>query len=523
MAAGETPMSAASETEIKLLASPAMLASLRTHPRLAGVGDGAESTGLLVTTYFDAVDHRLQRAGISLRTRCRGRDREQTVKCASLAGGAVRRGEWTSALAGDEPVVRDLPAPARALVGQVLGRAKLRPIATTRIERTVRRLVVGGSLVEIAFDTGRLEVGDRSEPVCELELELLDGSLHDVVALVLELPVGPGLRWSIRSKSRRCNMLGDRLASDAQPCAPAAQAPSLLPGMDVATGFQAIAWSCLDHLLTNTQLVIETGEPEAVHQCRVAIRRFRAACKLFRDVLVDDEAQVIAAGVKAAGRVLGQVRDLDVLHHRLAGQIAGNRPHRLSAQVEKVRADAIREAQATLASAGFQRLLFQIARWIEAGEWRRAGAETGSDRPLLPFARHILSKARHKLHPKAAALHRMSDPALHRLRIRAKTLRYAMEFFAPLWTDAPAPDIQGKSLHSLKGVQDALGELHDLAVAAGNRAALLDGLDPIDAAEMAVEFELIQPPRAKTHGKLVKSAEKSLSRALRIPGWWTLD
>lgn len=127
------------EIEIKLTATPAMLENLRTHPRLAG----EDRTVTLTTTYFDTSGGRLRRGGAALRIRDAGESREQTLKLVSSHGASVRRNEWNVAVAGDLPEPSDFPAKARSALARLLGGEPLEPVATTRIERTMRRLHFG--------------------------------------------------------------------------------------------------------------------------------------------------------------------------------------------------------------------------------------------------------------------------------------------------------------------------------------------------------------------------------------------
>lgn len=296
------------EIEIKLTATPAMLENLRTHPQLAGEDQAAT----LTTTYFDTSGGRLKRGGAALRIRDAGESREQTLKLVSPNAASVRRNEWNVAVAGDLPEPSGFPAKARSALARLLGGETLEPVATTRIERTTRRLHFGDSAIEIAFDVGTIEAGGRKEDVCELELELVQGNLVDVIALALKLPLGPDLSWSISSKAERCHAL----AYAVPPAAAHAKPVRLSPAMNVAQGFHAIAWNCLEQLLANYPMVIATGDPEGVHQARVAIRRLRAAGNVFAELTDDEAGPILRAELKAVAAGLGQARDLHVLLER---------------------------------------------------------------------------------------------------------------------------------------------------------------------------------------------------------------
>lgn len=505
------------ETEIKLAASSAMLANLRAHPALSG----DERTRTLVTTYFDTPDGRLRRGGGTLRIRDGGGGREQTFKLSMPGGASVRRGEWNAPLAGDRPDAAGFPARARTALARLVGGAALEPVATTRMERTTRRLHFGRSTIEIAFDLGTVEAGGREQAICELEIELVAGHLANVVDLALLLPLGPDLAWSVSSKAERCQLL----VRDQQPAAVRAVAPGLSGGMDVAAGFQAIGWNCLGQLLANYPLVIASGDPEAVHQCRVAIRRLRAACALFHKVADDDAAPLLRAELQAVAGALSPSRDLHVLAERVSRWAVGgcHDANELLAHLGVRQARAMRSAQELLSGPSFQRLLFECAGWIENGEWLRRKGETGGDGPLVSFAAHTLSKRRENLRRRAARLADMSDAERHALRIVAKKLRYGAEFFAPLFRGGKSSARQGRFVTALAGVQESLGELNDAAAAGAMRTTPFDDIEPIAAARLRAQLEDILAGQGDARGKLLKAAGRSLARAASAHPWWKVE
>ena len=82
--------------------------------------------------------------------------------------------------------------------------------------------------------------------------------------------------------------------------------------------------------------------------------------------------------------------------------------------------------------------------------------------PLAPLARGRLARWQRAIASEATRFAQLDDAARHRLRRRAKRLRYASEFVESLFG--------GKEMRrfaeSLRAVQQALGELGDLALAA---------------------------------------------------------
>lgn len=495
------------ETEIKLAARPSLLDELRAHPLLSG----EDRTSTLVTTYFDTVGGKLRRGGASLRIRHDGEQREQTLKLNPSKAAGIRRGEWNAEASGEAPDCDAFPKAARTFLSRLLDGGLLEPVATTRVERTARRIHFGTSAIEVAFDVGNITAGEREAPVSELELELVEGTLADVLRLASQLPLGHDLYWSVHSKAERSH----ELAFDLSPPAARAKAVRMAPGTRVTAGFQTVAWSCLAQLLANYPLVIAIGDLEAVHQSRVAIRRLRAAFSVFGDVIEDKTLPLLRAEFKAVAQALGPARDLDVLIRQIAGA-----DDELLSHLGVLRSKAVQAAQAMLSTGEFQRLLFELALWIESGDWIVQGHEAGGDRELAPFAGAELSRRRRKLKRASGKIAELSDAERHRLRINAKKLRYAGEFFAPVFRGKAAAQHRRAFAKALSRLQDSLGELNDIAVAAERQPAYFEGLEPITAARLGAELDEALDHRHKSRRKLLKIAEASLEGMAAVPSWW---
>jgi inorganic triphosphatase YgiF len=488
------------ETELKLAASPAMLLGLRDHPLLAG----KDRALTLATRYFDTPEGALHHGGASLRLRESGGSAEQTFKHKRHGDGGLHRGEWNAPAVTAEPDPAAFPAEARALLQGLLRDQWPQPLAVTHIERTTRRLRFGGSTIEAAFDSGTVEAAGASEPASELELELIDGQAADLFALARQLPLGPELGWSTASKAERGHALALRLPFAAVRAADVA----LTPAMSVGEGFHAIAWSCLAQLLGNYGEVIASANADAVHQSRVAIRRLRAAFSLFGDAVADDHSLVFRAEWKAAAAGLGPVRDLDVLIARIAAGADGNEHDDLLAHLQSRRAIAATAAQALLAGADFQQLLVRFAEWLERGM-------PCAPAPLATFATDILRRRRRTL-VRGKTLAALPDEALHALRIKGKKLRYAVEFFAALYPRKG----RRRFAKALGALQEALGNVHDLAVARDQRDDLFADLDPIVGAGLSAELATLLAAHGPKRRQLIRSAAKALNRIAQAPAWW---
>jgi triphosphatase len=194
------------ETELKLSLSAPDLPRLLAHPLLAQ-GGGVQR---LLNTYFDTPDLTLQQRRMAVRERLAGQQWLLTVKTAGQSrGGLSRRQEWegpTTPGSLQFDTLVDDPALAQDLMAL---RPNLRALFCTDFER--QRWVIGhaGSEIEVALDQGRIHVPgtDRSEPLLELELELLSGPESALMALadvLRQTPQGPvALAPSDASKAQR--------------------------------------------------------------------------------------------------------------------------------------------------------------------------------------------------------------------------------------------------------------------------------------------------------------------------------
>jgi inorganic triphosphatase YgiF len=194
------------ETELKLSLSETALPRLLTHPLLATTGQKQR----LLNTYFDTPELALQQARMAVRERLAGDQWLLTVKTAGHSSqGLSRRQEWEGpttpgALAFDT-LVDDL-----ALCNTLIDiRPALQTMFCTDFERQRWVIAHAGAQIEVALDQGRIHVPGTSlsEPLLELELELLSGPEEALMALadlLRQTPQGPvTLAPSDASKAQR--------------------------------------------------------------------------------------------------------------------------------------------------------------------------------------------------------------------------------------------------------------------------------------------------------------------------------
>lgn len=456
----------AEEIELKLALPESARRAFLRHPLLAGATK--LGTRKLANVYYDTSDLALHRHAIALRTRKEGRRWLQTVKCAGTAsGGLAVRPEWEEPFSGrfefgnvDDPKVRKLLERLRL-------RSHLAPAFGTHFSRTTWRLAPGpATSVLLMLDRGRIEAGDAGEEISELELELEQGDTAALFDLALAFAASLPLRPAILSKAER----GYRLLQGAHASPVKAAASPVRPGQSPTEAFRGVAAACLVQLQMN-EPGMEEEDPEFIHQMRVALRRLRSALRIFGPVLPPGFIEAAVPPIRSLARVLGAARDRDVLALEVLAPVRAAFPgdariEALCAAAEQQRRNARREARAALAAPEHARFILSFAAMLQA-----LPAATGE--PLEAFAARRVSKLYKKTCALATAARGLDAGELHALRIDAKRLRYAIEFFAPLFRARDAKP----ALALLNGLQDALGALSDLA-SAGEPLMQCAGDDP---------------------------------------------
>jgi inorganic triphosphatase YgiF len=170
------------ETELKLSLNEADLPRLLTHPLLA---HGA-STQRLLNTYFDTPDLALQQRRMAVRERLAGDRWLLTVKTAGQSQkGLSRRQEWEGPTTPGALQFDTLVDDATLAADLMALRPALRALFCTDFERQRWVIAPEGAKIEVALDQGRIHVPDTdlSEPLLELELELLSGPETALLAL----------------------------------------------------------------------------------------------------------------------------------------------------------------------------------------------------------------------------------------------------------------------------------------------------------------------------------------------------
>jgi CHAD domain-containing protein len=217
---------------------------------------------------------------------------------------------------------------------------------------------------------------------------------------------------------------------------------------------------------------------EELHDMRVAVRRMRVAFEIFQDAFTPKTIKKHNKGLRAIGRTLGRVRDLDVFmekaDHYLEALPEGKRTglDPLLKSWRDQRESARRRMIDFLEGESYLTFLQEFNLFVNTPG---AGAQKDMDDYHAPhLVRHVAPVMIYNRLGTVRAYEKILGTArieqLHELRIEFKRLRYTMEFFR---------EVLGSEgdliIEEIKDVQDHLGDLNDADVACQILNAFLEG------------------------------------------------
>ncbi len=395
--------------------------------------------------------------------------------------------EWLPACV--PPVLAEALAPD--LLGQELP-GPLAPAAAFRGRLRTIRLDFGGVPGELGIVAGNLRGVAQDQPACRLRLA---GPAASVA------PLAQALAESLAVRPARASLAAEALALARGHALPPRHlgAPTLAPGISTGEAFTCVAAHLADVILYWGRLVPHATSPEPVHQMRVGVRRLRSALSVFRRAAEDEAGACLwldrlAAALRDLASRLGVARDWDVFLTETAADVhaafaADRRVDSLITAAGRKRVAAYAGLDTYLASQDWTRLAMTLALLPTELTGLNTAASLGPARDYA--ARAMDRRLKHVVQPGQDISH-LPAPALHDIRKQAKRLRYTTEFFAPLFADKAVR----KYLPKLAELQEALGAVNDLDVAAGLTRQLEGGADRAFAAGVVQGFGAARAARA---------------------------
>lgn len=419
---------------LRLGLAPGSLKSLRQHPLLAGRPVRRIQSQLRLV---DTADRRFAAAGWL----CLGTEDRAGLRHVML------------------PVSGQPQPDAPAVEGE------LQLLAAGKLTGQAISLDRDGQTLDIQSHTIKLQAGEQTVTYDALVLQGAADSAADALnALAAQLSLDLSLRWT--GAAPLVQAAADLGVVEPPPLRAAAFDTALNEDSDTAAAFVAIARQCLAQFDANIAPVLRDRDTEGVHQMRVAMRRLRSAIGLFADMLDGERLSPLLEDLRWLNGPLGRKRDLDVFIGETLVPLQAL-PHastglqHLSTVLEDRRAAAQQALQSALVAPRLAAFRLNFETFLDAVLEGSAVKAAGiAAQPAPRFAAAVLQHRRKKLRKLGKRHDTLETEALHELRIRAKKLRYAAEFFRGAFGRKESR----RFIAALAQLQDCLGALNDAAV-----------------------------------------------------------
>ncbi|MCU6227654.1 inorganic triphosphatase [Enterobacter cloacae] len=292
----------AQEIELKFIVEQDSVDALRQHLQTLS-GEHHEPVQLL-NIYYETPDNWLRRHDMGLRIRGANGRYEMTMKIAGrVVGGLHQRPEYNIDISQPKLELERFPAevwPNGELPSTLA--TEVQPLFSTDFWREKWLVTEGKSRIEIALDLGEVKAGEYQEPICELELELLEGETNDVLKLARKLVSQSGLRQGSLSKAARGYHLAagnaPRVLKET-PVLRVAPKASVEQGMEAALELALSQWQYHEELWVRNVKNAKAHVLAAIGLVRHTLTLFggivpRKASAHLRDLLTQTEALMLS-------------------------------------------------------------------------------------------------------------------------------------------------------------------------------------------------------------------------------------
>lgn len=501
------------ETQLTFLLTPKQLASIESTTFIRKPALSFCGVHQSVMTYYDGASRPLESNGICLWVQeSDGRFHQHLAVPLRDIGVAKLSRNWVNPLPTDTPFLSAIGNQVdKALLQDCLGEG-LERILRRKADVSVYRLVTEkGTQIRVDIASAKSTVGKRTFTERELTLTLESGrkqelfecaqQLHEELGLPLAAPERTGVfRRAVAGRGAR-NYKAGKL--------------SLAKDTTVEDALAHVVQHCLSHLRENEACVLESEDPEGVHQLRVALRRLRSALRIFRPVLPAEHHRWLNTESRYLAGRMADLRDLDVFLHEIVEPPALHYPENgtfenLKLYIERNREACRHAARDAIIDKRYADYLLNLSSWLARCGWREQMVSKNSAKlfaPIKPFAVATLNKAHSDVFAAGEKFAELSVLERHDMRIKVKRLRYASDFFSSLF---PRKAVANYSLH-LAELQESLGYLNDVAVA----EELVERICATVAQKDALECRAAGGVVIGWHSHAMAESEERLSTSVR--------
>jgi triphosphatase len=282
--------------------------------------------------------------------------------------------------------------------------------------------------------------------------------------------------------------------------------------MAASEAFRGVGLIHARAVVRNLSVLPAEHHMDALHQSRVSIRRLRTIFSLFKSIPRCSAMEDVSAKLKRISDLLGRAREYDVLIHRILEPIAAGNPDVVGFEslLQSFRNLRQRACDEVLAGLGEGRILhLELALQKALGD--RPGGLLPMQAPLSAgrsnagiFVATALRKRLKDFLDGGDCLATVDHARQHRMRVRAKKLRYVIESFSALLPQLITDEVG----HRLRDFQDAFGEINDGRV---SRVLILDWAQGSSARTAGERSGLVAAGVAASES--IRHEERVLSRA----------
>ncbi|MBF0195498.1 MAG: CHAD domain-containing protein [Magnetococcales bacterium] len=229
---------------------------------------------------------------------------------------------------------------------------------------------------------------------------------------------------------------------------------------------------------------------EGVHQVRVAFRRMRSTMVLFRKAIPREITDPWSTEMRWIASEMGPARDLDVFIDEGLREMAGKIPltegeQKLMDLALKQQKEAYVRVRAMFDGERYKTFEKDFDLWLTNCGWFQADlsapVRAKLNTSIRIYAAKVLNKRVTKVLQAGERKDQMSIDELHQLRIEGKKLRYATDFFSPMFGESGMAEFNSH----LKSLQGLLGTMNDVSVMPGLIDGLLEGIKDVDTIKYA--------------------------------------
>lgn len=401
----------ASELELKLAATSEKLNKIKQLDFPGAASQSPWETKQMINTYFDTANFKLRDVSIGMRIRQIEDQFIQTVKSSGKAiGGLHQRNEDEIEVSDNQldtslitdPYLMILVEEAQEEDGDFL------PCFNTDFYRTKSLLTFSdGTKIEMALDSGTITAGDQSVDICEVELELVEGSAEYIFAIGRYLIKELDLTLYNASKARRGYSLCDMPSSDYNRM----QVAELSQGIESEKAFEQICFSGLKHWQYYELFLNKENAHQAVLEMYRALIYLQHMYIVFGGLIprqaTDDlrnNWSWLAGAMRPIVDAAKHKRYLNrYLKQKADWDLVDEQQKKIQVEVEQ----AIKEFKSLLATPRYNIMMLNMSQWLYFKEWRDFIPEKEHDKlsiPIIDYAKkqleHMLKELKRDLGPK---------------------------------------------------------------------------------------------------------------------------